>query len=417
MKNPLEINPSELKPFWHYLPAFTAYLKQEKLYFLLLTLSITAIHQVLSIIFITMIINMLLYLALYKIAFDILRTTATGQADYEVATHINISDYVGFKALLLPFLTIIIFMLIYRTDPALGVAFLIIMLIIMPASYMLMAENGSLTEALNPHSILIIIKRIGFEYYMLALLHLAATMLPLLVAYFLSGKLVGWAEYVLFAMIYNFSVAWYFHVMGFVLYRHAEALGFNQDVMPQTQLFPEDPIKDRIEQLLEEQQPEQALQAIEELEIHEGRTDLAYLKSQAQEQILLKSNRSIDDRITELIEQNQLLDALKAIAEMQQQGQQFRPEKINVLAKIIQYAHAKQQFKLVGHLIKGLDRAYPQEHQSIVDHYYMLAKILYDQGKTGKAITLLNRTVERYQNTAKVSGLKSYLRGIHLKKH
>ncbi|WP_395373936.1 hypothetical protein [Marinicella sp. W31] len=417
MKSPLEISPSKLKSFWHYLPAFTAYLKQEKLYFLLLVLSLASLHKVFPIILITFIIDILLYLALYKIAFEVLRTTAAGEAYYEVSTHLHMSDYVGVKALLLPLLPLPLYILMYPSNPELSLVLTVIVLVIIPASYMLMSENGSLTEALNPQSIVIVIQRIGFEYFVLTLLYLLVTALPLLITYLLSDSLVNWVEYILFALIYNFSIVWVFHIMGFVLYRHAQELGFNQSVLPETELFPEDPIKDRIEQLLAAQQPEQALKTIEELQINEGRTDLAYLKSQAQEQILLKKNRSSDDRISELIEQDRLLDALKAIAKMQQQGQQFRPAAFETLAKIIQYAHAKQQFNLVAYLIKGLDRAYPQEHQSIVDHYYMLAKIRYEQGKTGKAITLLNRTIERYQKTAKVSALKSYLRGIHLKKH
>ena len=416
MKNPFEIERSKLKPFWHYMPAFFAYMNQEKLYFLLMGLSIAAIHRVVYIIIVTWLISGLLYLTLYKIAFEVLRSTARGYDDFQDTTETLKNDYVGIKAMLLPLLPVPIYIFIYPNDPVLAIILMGLVLIIIPASYMLMAENGSLIESLNPESVITIIQRIGKEYYVLTALYIAITALAMVLINVLQDTLGNWMEYILIAAVYNFSVVWVFHIIGFVLYRHAEVLGFDESPIPETELFSEDPIKERIELLLEQEQAEEALKTIHDLQTNQQRTDLAYLKSQAEDQLRLQQRDSDDARISTLIENQDFMTALEKIDALLKRGRTFRPENIEHLDTIIQYARGKQKFNTVTVLIKGLDKHYPQEHQHIVDNYFLLAKILFEQGKTGKAITLLNRTVARYEKTAKVSSLKSYLRGIHIKK-
>ena len=94
-------------------------------------------------------------------------------------------------------------------------------------------------------------------------------------------------------------------------------------------------------------------------------------------------------------------------------GHLIKPKAVATLTQLIQVAYENNQFDVVLKLSRDLDKRYPLEHQAIVDNYFLVAKIFYQQDRIEAAKKLLQSLLKRYANSANTAAVSSYLAGIN----
>jgi hypothetical protein len=218
------------------------------------------------------------------------------------------------------------------------------------------------------------------------------------------------------AWVLYFLLVFTFLVIGYVMYRHADELGHDTvdtETVESKTTHQADPIKERIKSLISEQKPQEAIAIIKELQSTESRTDLAGYLSAA-ENLLVHENRLRPvDQLQKLIEQQQYNQAITMIKEYLDDGHFIKLPEASSLSLLIRHAFDSNKFKTVIQLCRDFDQRYPLEHQEIVDNYFLVAKIYYQNNKVENAQKLLTSLVNKYSVTANTKPVNSYLKGIH----
>ncbi len=112
-----------------------------------------------------------------------LHSVSSGQLTYGDGRVDEIDDTIGFKAIAMGVVQIALYLFVFRTDPPLGLALLILTTVVTPAYLMLLCITQSLVAAFNPLNLSSVMGRIGFEYLVLLLFFLLCGALNLLLRY------------------------------------------------------------------------------------------------------------------------------------------------------------------------------------------------------------------------------------------
>ncbi len=397
------------------IPFFFSYMGSTKLFYLLSALAVASILEMIPIPFWGFLVSVMLFLAVYKVSFEVMLDVADGHFAFEDKYNKNISDTIGFKALGLPAIQLLILFFVTPQNPALSMALLVVSLFITPAYLMLLSQTDHVLSALNPVQLVEIVKRLGLDYWLMFGFLMVVGALVLLIEYLLNGLLPSWLDRIVYSLIYYYSLIFTFLVMGYVMYYHADELDHTphdtEDTRGKQNVDDGDPIKRRIEELIENKDPQSALAIIKDMQ-KEGRDDLDALAHKAQNLLTVKSRQSPKEYLTQLIHQKEWSKATELWKSYQQDGHVLRPDEATDMGQLITHCNNKHQFAHVIQMVKGLDKAYPHEPQFIVDQFFLSAKILYQNKKTEQAGKLLQSIINKYDSKANVSAVSSYLKGL-----
>ncbi len=402
-------------PFWRQFSFFFSYLKQEKLYFQITLLALANILLLIPSIIISILVGAMLFLASYKLAFEVLHTVSSGQFVYVDGRSYEIDDKIGFKAIVLAVLQLLIFIFIYPHNPSVGLALLILTLVATPAYLMMLSKTQNIASSLNPINLMSVISRIGFEYGTLLLFFLLCAGFNLIFRYYMADLMPGILGELVTAWVLYFLLVLTFLVIGYVMYRHADELGHDTvdtEIINTRPTNQADPIKERIKNLISNNKPEEAIAIIQDLEQSEKRTDLASYLSEAQNLLLHQSRLRPADQLQKLVDEKQYQKAIAMMNEYITDGHFIKPQLASTLSLLIRYAYNNNQYTTVLQLAREFDRRYPQEHQQIVDNFFLVAKIYFENKKKQSASNLLRSLLKKYQRTANTKAVNSYLLGI-----
>lgn len=397
------------------LPYFLSYLQQDKLFYLLGGLAAANILALVPIPFWPLLVSVLLFLAAYKVAFELLLAVAEGDFEFRDRQDLGVGNTIGFKAFVPMLLVVLVVTLVLPNHWLLGVSLSVGILFFLPAYLMLLSQSQSVSAALNPLALVEVVVRVGLDYVLLA----AVVLLLSWVRDWLEGFLLElepqWLVMVVFYFVAYYLLAFMFVMMGYVIYSHADDLGVVlpdvEDVTGKIDLDAGDPVRQRVVELIGNQRPQEALQVVEELE-REGRGDLGVLKAQAMNLLRLESHHSAAQQWQQLIERKQWREA----AEFWKSADDVDalvlsgPEPV---ARLIDWCHERHYDGLAVQLCLSLEKHYPDSEQMVVDYLFLAAKLLYQNKQVLQAVRLLERTIGRYQQRANVGALQSYLTGLH----
>ena len=403
-------------PFWRQFRFFFAYLKQEKLYYQITLLAFANILLLIPSIIISILVSAMLFLASYKIAFEVLHTVSSGQLIYADSGSFEIDDKIGFKAMAMAVLQLLIYLFIYRYDPPVGLALLILSIVATPAYLMMLSKTQNILSSLNPLSLMTVMSRIGFEYGVLLVFFLICAAFNLVFRYYTADLMPGIVGDVVSAWVLYFLLVFTFLVIGYVMYRHADELGHDTvdtEVLETKAVNQVDPIKQRIKLLLAENKPQDAIAIIQDLQKSESRTDLAGYMSEAENQLLLESRMRPADQLQKLVDDKQFKKAIAMMQEYMADGHFIKPKQASTLSRLIRYAFDNNKAKTVLQLCREFDQRYPSDHQEIVDNFFLVAQIYYQNKKIDQAEKLLTSLVSKYQKSANTLAVSSYLTGVH----
>jgi hypothetical protein len=401
--------------FWRQFGFFFQYLKQEKLYYQITLLAAANILLLIPVWIISILVSALLFLASYKLAFEVLHTVSSGQLVYSDHNSYDIDDKIGFKAISMAVIQLLIYIFVYRQEPVIGLSLLIVTTAVTPAFLMMLCKSQDLVTSYNPINLGTIMTRIGFEYILLLVFFLACAALNMAFRHYTANLLTGIVGEIITAWFLYFLLVFTFLVIGYVMYRHADDLGHDtidteyvQTVEPEQ----EDPIKERIKSLLAQNKPTEAMTIIKEIKADDNRTDLDGYLSQAESMHLHLNRARPADQLQQLVTDKKYRQALQLYDEYLQDGHAIKPEKAETISQLIRYAFENNKFQVVLKLCRDFDKRYPLEYEQIVSNYFLVAKIYYQNKKTNQAIKILQSLIERYQNKTNVNALRSYMKGI-----
>jgi len=402
-------------PFWKMFGFFFRYLKQEKLYYQITLLAAANVLLSIPSLILMLLISALLFLASYKLAFEVLHKVSSGQLEYDDYGSYEIDDKIGFKAITMAVLQLIIFIFIYRRDPPTGTALLIITTGVTPAFLMMLSKTQSIGASFNPMNLHAVMSRIGFEYYLLLAFFLLCAAANLAFKYYTAELLSGVIGDVISAWVLYFLLVFTFLVIGYVMYRHADELGqdtVDTEIVQTVSPDQEDPIKIRIKSLINNNKPAEAIAIINDLKHDDGRIDLDSYLSQAENMLIIKNRQRPAEKLAALVNEKQYKPAITMIQDYLADGHFIKPEQAQTISQLIRYAFDNNQHKVVLQLTRDFDKRYPLEHEQIVDNFFMVAKIYYQFKKTEQAEKLLSSLVKKYSQTTNTKAVSSYLKGI-----
>lgn len=192
------------------------------------------------------IIDLFIWAALFRYAFEVLRWTANGR---ETAPEVMLSvgDVVGGYAVLLLVLVEVAIALTaawYSVGVAIGIG--VMATFAMPAMMMILALEEGLARALNPLAWLMLCERIGRPYFFLVGFFCACVIVQSLFSATLAHPLPGtFGKFLpglgegIVAFVVNYLLIVNFHLIGSVIHQHADELGYAghlglQDEVPWT---------------------------------------------------------------------------------------------------------------------------------------------------------------------------------------
>ncbi len=414
------------KFFLSNLPQFFSYVNSNQILPMILLLAAGHVFTLLPSI-LGLIALFVLYALVYKLAVDVLLETAHGNmlpGDFQ-------SSFEA-KSILIQFIVvglcqkgILIWLLYFVKDPLILVSYIFASTFLTPAIFMVLSVTNSITSALNPMTIIRLIKPLFFSYLCFVGFWLLLEYLQLYAIEPLFYRILPelFANIVIlffkfFIMVLNF------HIMGFLIFQNRESYGFeamfnseNDDESLTLQQAESNPIHQRIRSLILAGNFSQAALIIAELKKNgDNSNELLVLEKQIEESAKDDKTKSLSDAesIHELINENKIGAAFKLYSDLILENKKFiekDPTDINVLAK---YAFSAEKFQMVVDIVKFFHNKYPG-HEDIVANYFLLAQVLYrNQNTKAKAQTILNGLIKKYPNHKLNSQLSSWLKGMEL---
>lgn len=188
--------------------------------------AIAASHAVLTLIPMGWLLDLVVWAAFFKYGFEVLRWTANGR-DRAPEISFTVSDEIGrYAVLLLVVIELGLFLitLFYGIVPSVVLG--LVLMIAMPAIVMILALEEGVARALNPLAWLMLMSRLGNQYFILVGFFCAALVTQSLVAIAIRSALPGLvADFITFNIV-NYLLLTTFHLIGSVIYENRDSLGY-----------------------------------------------------------------------------------------------------------------------------------------------------------------------------------------------
>ncbi|HEY0333184.1 MAG TPA: DUF4013 domain-containing protein [Stenotrophomonas sp.] len=350
-------------PFWSRMRSIALFPLQGAALWSLIALTLCSLLTLLP--GIGWLLNIVVALATYRYAFEVLRHTANGHAgapDYGL----DLDDGAIWRMFALFLLAIFAVMLVaaFTRSGALTLMALAAVVLLLPGSVISLAIDGSLLRALNPAVPLAMATRIGWPY-------LAAFCL-LFVIFTSSLMAAGWLKAymppLLGELTINFAVTWglfsVFHLLGYLVYQYHEALGFEPEALSNAR--PQDPdqrLLDEAETLVRDGHTDNALETLRgavrsravTLPVHELYQRL--LRQSPRRDELHEHSRQY---LSRLLAEKQERRALAVLREALDQDAEFVPAQIEQATVLLDRARLGGQYQLTADALRAMLHAWPR---------------------------------------------------------
>jgi hypothetical protein len=172
------------------------------------------------------VLDLAVWAALFKYAFEVLRWSANGRADApEIAFSVG-DEIARYAVLLLVIAEIGIMLLSMFYGPFAGLAAGLVLMLGMPAMMVILALEEGLARALNPLAWLMLAERIGRTYFVLVAFFAATVIVQSVLAAGLASFMPGFVHGPLTMFAVCYLTITNFHLIGSVIHAHAEELGY-----------------------------------------------------------------------------------------------------------------------------------------------------------------------------------------------
>ncbi|GAA0720889.1 hypothetical protein [Dokdonella soli] len=406
-----------IEPFWNRLREISLYPAHSGALTTIVVLALCRLVGYLPLGVVGWLFQMLIWVALYKYAFECLRASANGRLKPpEIA--VSVEDSLGWSQIWLQVaffaLNLIGFLLL---GPVGGAFVAIFLALALPGAIMSLAMDENLGHALNPATWLAIMGRFGWPYIAVAALYfmfnISQRYAQALVLPFLPPVISAIA----FHFITGYAVVATFHLMGYLIYQYHEEVGYEPvQAPPPLRNVRDDPDQatlDEVARLVRDGQPDAASELVGAQLRGQGGSEA--LHAQYRKLLALGDRRDEQLRhgrewISMLLAQDKdrrAVDVARECLELDPGFQLAHPDQVSRVAqKAVDAGNTQVALKLVS----GFHKRYPK-HADIPQNYLLAAKLLAERmGKDAEARALLDQLTQAYPNHALAADIAAYRR-------
>ncbi|MBL8299111.1 MAG: hypothetical protein JNN30_12300 [Rhodanobacteraceae bacterium] len=411
-------------PFWQRLREISLYPTQPGAMVTLIVLSLARLLGLLP--GVGGIANLLVMIALYKFAFEVLRATANGNMQ-PPENALDMDESVGRYGVLLQAAFIVLAVLsffvgglLFGTDGLwFGLAASVILVFGWPGACMSLAIDQNFGHALNPSTWLQIMGRLGWPYFLafglMGLIFLSAgnaqalieDVLPLVIGlpvfYFISG-------YALLAT---------FHLMGYLVWQYQDELGFTPDAAPAPLINrnadPDQAILDEAAQMVRDGETDLATETLRAHLRERGGTEAVH--TQYRKLLRLKGDttellRHGKEWLPILLAQDREKAAVELFRDLSELDPSYAINDAESNTRLANRAATLGQTQLALRLISGFHKRHPKS--SDTPQMYLLAARLFSErmGKDAEAKALLTQIRTAYPTHALIPEVDALLKLI-----
>jgi hypothetical protein len=403
-----------IEPFWMRLRAITTYPLQMSA---LSTIGLYAVLRILSL-WPGMggrIIGVAISAALYKYASDVLIATAHGRMKAPEGWQ-NSEDNTGWIQVKLQAMLMVIAVVAMMLLPLpLAIVALVFIAFAAPGATMSAATDMNLWHALNPATWLAIMGRLGWPYFVVALLCGVIALSQVNAQALLLPFLPLPVAIVVLFFISHYATIVTFHLMGYLIYQYHEELGWvvegevtlkrpadvDQDVLDAAEAFAADGKLDAAEAHLADHLTHRGGSAA----VHDRYRKLLALRGD--NAALLKHGR---DYLNVLMAQNADRKALDLARECLAIDKTFQPSAAEFVNRLAQRAADLGMTQLALDLLSGFHRAFPR-HGDTPKNYLLAAKLMAEKmNAEAKAAALLTQVKQAFPTHPLLPEIESYLK-------
>lgn len=359
--------------------------------------------------------DLLVWAALFKYAFEVLRLSANG-SDSAPEIALTVSDSIGIYAVLLLILVEVVLYLAGMWYGAIAqLALGLVLMFAMPAMMMILALEEGIGRALNPLAWLMIAARIGNTYYLLVGFFFAALLVQSVVATFVNSVVPFLIAAPLVYCVVNYLMLANFHLIGSVIHEHSDELGYTGHL----QLSDEVPYTDPSRTILDAARGRaatgdtQGAAALlrDELREHPDMLPLHdeyrhWLNQNGDKAELVKHGK---DYISTLLSRDQDRRAIEVARECQIADSAFALDKAEDITRLAHAAADAGQTQVAMGLLGGFHKRF-RNHPDIGRNYLLAAKLWAERmNKQMQARAMLNQIKVTMPNDPIIAEVNAYL--------
>ncbi len=387
---------TEVVPFWNRIPAFFRYPFQADP--LMVIAICTFVPLLLNPDLIGLVVSLLLILALFKYTYAVINHTAEGHmTPPPLATAFTGA---GFHIVILQFLVFVLMGGLVWSAGMLGSSMLAMaavafVVLVLPASVMILAMEHQVGPAVNPAHLMALISRIGWPYFVLYG-HLILLMLA-------SGAIQEFAfnhfspaiAQPLSGFIGSTFTLIFFHMMGYLLFQYQEELGFASDLQDEDA----PPVPDRTRRLdadidmnLKDGHYERALTlikgALKKEPTHPQRLEQLYrlLRAMNDESELYKSHPRLLQWLADRRDADELTEMFRLLEQVEPG---FRLDDPALAVNCARTMNLQGEHRTVLRLLQDFHKRFP-DNEHLAPAYLLVAQSLAQLGQWEKAMAFLS---------------------------
>ena len=406
------VRADEIVPFWNRLGEIALYPAHPAA---LTTILVLAVCHLVGDLPLGFVLDLLVWVALYKYAFECLRATANGRMEPpEIA--LAVDDSLGWDQIKLQvvFLAINMAALLWL-GPVAAAIVSIVLAFALPGAIMSLAMDENLLLALNPATWIAIAARLGWPYVAVAALYFAFNMSRRYAAAVVLPILPPVLSEIAFYVMTHYVVVATFHLMGYLIYQYHDLVGYEPAPPPQllsrSKADPDQSLLDEAAVLVRDGKPDAAADTLAQAIKARGGSETMH----AQYRKLLAVVGRRDEQLRHGREWIEILlaqDKDKRAVDIARDCLDIEPafelasvdDVHRVAQKAVDVGSTQVALKLVSNYVKS----HPK-HRDVPRNALIAAKVLAERmGKDDVAKKLLDQVAERFPGDALLPDIASY---------
>lgn len=401
-------------PFWQRLRAIMLYPAHASS---MITIGTLAVCHLVAYLPFGFFLDLLVWVGLYKYAFECLRATANGHLEPPELS-VGVEDGLGWKQIWLQVLFLLFAIIGFVALGPVGGLFVLLFLgVSFPGAVMSLAMEESLLRAINPGKWLAIFSRIGWPYLAVATLCLVIFLSQAYAKSFVAGFLPGALAIVLAAFISHYAIVATFHLMGYLIYQYHEKIGFEPEAplapLRRVAADPDQGLLDEAAQFVRDGDTDAARRLLGgQLR---GRGGSEAVHTQYRKLLALGDDR--DERLRHgrewigiLLAQDKDRRAVDVARECLEIDPAFQPAEPDQVARLAQKAADSGAAQVALKLLSGFHKRYPK-HRDIPQNYLLAARLLTERmGRDAEARALLDQLLTTYPQHPLANDIAAYRR-------
>lgn len=401
-----------VEPFWQRLRPISLYPAHPAA---LTTIGLLALCHLVGYLPFGFFMDLLVWVALYKYAFECLRASANGRLTPPELS-VSVDDSLGWAQIWLQVVFIAMNLIGFLAfGPIGGTLVAIVLALALPGAIMSLAMDENLLHALNPATWLAILTRIGSPYVAVAALQFVFNVSARYAQGLVLPLLPPFVALIVFYFIAHYVLVATFHLMGYLIYQYHEEIGFepSEAHLPLRRATddPDQGLLDEAAQHVRDGNPDAARELIGNQLRGRGGSDA--LHTQYRKLLALGDRRDEQLRhgrewISTLLAQDKDRRAVDVARECIDIDPAFEPSDPGQVSRLAQKAVDIGATQVALKLVSGFHKRHPK-HRDIPQNYLLAAKLLAERmGKDAEARALLDQLVQAYPGHPLAADIAKY---------